>query len=56
MDTYLRVGGGWVSTEVGKVPGQEFTDTGDGVVGDALQDVPEIEFRIEAVNSPWCKC
>jgi hypothetical protein len=39
-----------VSAEVSKIPGQQFADAGNGVVGDALQDVPEIELRIETVE------
>jgi hypothetical protein len=31
-------------------PWQEFADAADGVVGDALKDVPEIEFRIGAIE------
>ena len=45
-----RVGNAGKSAEVSEVPGQEFADAGDGLVCDTLQDVPEIEFRIEAVE------
>jgi hypothetical protein len=32
------------------VPWQQLGDPGDGVIGDALEHVVEIEFRIEAVE------
>ena len=37
---------------VGKryVPWQELVDLADGMVGDALKDVVEIEFRVAAVE------
>jgi hypothetical protein len=34
----------------GEVPRQELLDAGAGVIGDALKDVVEIEFRVEAVE------
>jgi len=34
----------------GEIPGQEFVDPADGVVGDLRQDRAEIEFRIEPVQ------
>ena len=33
-----------------KVPGQEFVDAVDRMIGDALQDMSQIEFRIKAVE------
>jgi hypothetical protein len=34
----------------GEVPRQEFLDTGDGVIGDMGQHMPQIGFGIEAVE------
>lgn len=34
----------------GKLPGQEFVDAADRVVGDLRQDRAEIELRIESVQ------
>src|ERR1700729_2219808 len=34
----------------GQVPGQEFLDTVDRVIGDALQDMAKIEFGVEIVE------
>jgi hypothetical protein len=34
----------------GQVPGQEFLDTVDWVIGDALQDMAKIEFGVEIVE------
>src|SRR3954471_2871195 len=31
------------------VPGQEFCDAVDGMIGDVLDQVPQIDFRFEAV-------
>jgi hypothetical protein len=33
-----------------KVPGQEFVDAVDRMIGDALQDMAQIEFRIKSVK------
>jgi hypothetical protein len=33
-----------------EVPGQEFLDAADGVVGDLGQDGAEVEFRVESVQ------
>ena len=35
---------------VGQVPGQQFGDAADGVVGDLGQHRAQVEFRIEAVE------
>ena len=33
-----------------KVPGQEFVDAVDGMIGDAFEHLAQIEFRIDAVQ------
>ena len=44
-------GSGQVGLErCGEVPGQQFLDAADGVIGDLGQDGAEIEFRVESVE------
>ena len=41
----------WVGLSVaGQVPGQQFGDAIDGVIGDAREHGPEIVFRVDAVE------
>ena len=38
----------------GEVPGQEFVDTVNRVIGDAFEHVAQIEFRVETItNNSW---
>jgi hypothetical protein len=39
-----------VGSSEGQVPGQEFVDTADWMIGDALEEMAQIEFRIDTVK------
>jgi hypothetical protein len=39
-----------VGNHVRDIPGQQFFEARDGMVGDAIEDVSQISLRIEAVQ------